>query len=232
MDDSPRPLTDACMKLTGLGLHVAQSQQDLLNLWRIYVVYWQGLKPKDELLGFLHALAAEVRQIQADVKHDGDSARMAELFKMQENVLQTVINETETEVQAWPSHHSNSFYCQVLSGTFSMMELFLCALKQRREAGLHEQFHAKFEVMTQCMMQNTKVFSLERHAFEELQQQHGCMLRAEYEKAAQEVLRLSLANKELQRQLEEVTNRRTQLENFNLKVCSDMAAMMKPACAL
>lgn len=223
MDDEPRALTDACMKLTGLCVHVAQSEQDLLNLWRIYVAYWAGLKPKDELLGFLHALAAEVRQIQADVEQDGESARMAELFKMQENVLQMVIKETE--VQAWPSHHSNSFYCQVLSGTFSMMELFLCALKQRREAGSHEQFHAKFELMTQCMMQNTKVFSLERHAFEELQQQHGCMLRAEYKKAAQEVLRLSLENKELERQLEVERKRRTQLEVFNLRMLSDITGI-------
>ena len=77
MDDSPRPLTDACMKLTGLGVRVAHTEQDLLQLWRIYVVYWQGVKPKDELLGFLHALAAEVRQIQADItKHqDADSGR-------------------------------------------------------------------------------------------------------------------------------------------------------------
>lgn len=231
MDDEPRALTDACMKLTGLGVQVAQSEQDLLKLWRIYVRYWQGLKPKDELLGFLHALAAEVRQIQADL--DGESARMAELFKMQENVLQKVVKETE--VQAWPCHHSHSFYCQVLSGTFSMMELFLCALKQRREAGSYEQFHAKFELMTQCMMQNMKVFSDERHAFEELQQQHGRMLRAEYEKAAQEVLRLALENTELHRQLEAERKRRTQLEVFNLRMLSDITGIVQqnvPACEL
>ena len=153
MDDSPRALTDACMKLTGLGVRVAHTEQDLLQLWRIYVVYWQGVKPKDELLGFLHALAAEVRQIQADIttQQDADSAPMTELFKMQENVFEVVILEAQTQVLPW--QHSNTLYCQVLGGTFRVMELLLCALKQRREAGTHEQFHAKFELMTQGMMQ-------------------------------------------------------------------------------
>ena len=225
MDDSLRPLTDACMKLTGLGVRVAHTEQDLLQLWRIYVVYWQGVKPKDELLGFLHALAVEVRQIQADIttQQDADSARMSELFKMQENVFEVVILEAQTHVL--PCQQSNTFYCQVLGGTFRMMELLQCALKQRREAGTHEQFHAKFELMTQGMMQNMKVFSDERHAFEELQLQREGMLRAEYEKAAQEVRRLSLENSQLQSELEVVRKRKDRLEDFNRQMLSEIAGM-------
>ena len=225
MDDSLRPLTDACMKLTGLGVRVAHTEQDLLQLWRIYVVYWQGVKPKDELLGFLHALAAEVRQIQVDMttQQDADDARMTQLFKMQENVFEVVILEAQTQVL--PCQQSNTFYCQVLGGTFRMMELLLCALKQRREAGTHEQFHAKFELMTQGMMQNMKVFSDERHAFEELQLQREGMLRAEYEKAAQEVRRLSLENSQLQSELEVVRKRKDRLEDFNRQMLSEIAGM-------
>lgn len=225
MDDSPRALTDACMNLTALGVRVAHTEQDLLQLWRIYVVYWQGVKPKDELLGFLHALAAEVRQIQADIttRQDADSARMTELFKIQENVFEVVILEAQTQVL--PCQPSNTFYCQVLGGTFRMMELLLCALKQRREAGTHEQFHAKFELMTQGMMQNMKVFSDERHAFEELQLQHAGMLRAEYWKAEQDVRRLTLENKELQSELEVVRKRKDRLEDFNRQMLSEIKGM-------
>ena len=77
------------------------------------------------------------------------------------------------------------------------------------------------------------VFSDERHAFEELQLQHAGMLRAQNEKAEQEVLRLSLENMELARKLADMTQHHDNLAaacaNMNQAAASMMELCPKPS---
>jgi hypothetical protein len=229
--DEPRALNAACLHITGLCLSTAHKETDLLHIWRSYVMYWQGTRPQEEMLGFLQALVAEVRLIQSelhslDTAPTSDAARLLELFKLQEKVLQLVIVEVQT--QMLPRESSNTFVCQFLGGTFSVMELFLCALKQRREAETqpgYEHFNAKFELSTKCMMQSMKLYAEERHAFEELQQQHMSMLRAESDRATLAVLSLTNENRQLRSELQSVKKRKNRLEEFNRQMMKDIVGV-------
>ncbi len=229
--DEPRALTAACLHITGLGLSTARTETDLLHIWRSYVIYWQGSRPQEEMLGFLQALVTEVRLIQSelhtvDAAPTSDAARLLELFKLQEKVLQLVI--VEVQEQILPREPSNTFFCQFLGGTFGVMELLLCALKQRREAETHpdcEHFNAKVELSTKCMMQSMKLYAEERHAFEELQHQHMSMLRAESDKATLAVLSLTNENRQLRSELQSVKKRKNRLEEFNRQMLKDIVGV-------
>ena len=239
--EDPRALTAACMHVTGLGLSTAHMETDLLHIWRSYVMYWQGMRPQEEMLGFLHALVAEVRLIQSDIRpqhstdaaQPADAARMLELFKLQEKVLQLVI--VEVQQQRLACEPSNTFFCQVLGGTFGMMELLLCALKQRREAETqpaYEHFNGKFELSTKCMMQSMKLYSDERHAFEELQRQHVSMLRAESDRATLAMISLTNENRQLRSELQSVKKRKERLEEFNRQMLKEIAGVAEQTEAL
>jgi hypothetical protein len=217
MGDERRPMTAACMEITGLGLSMANTEADLLHVWRSYVMYWQGLQTREQLLDFLRGLVAEVCLIQDELKlqQNADAGSMAELFKIQQNVLQVVIVETEQRSLAVAS---GTFFCQCLGGTFNVMQLLLCALKQRREAetgAAAEHFNVKFQEVTENMMQTIKFYSHERHAFELLQQQQADRMRAALQKE----------NQRLRSELESVRKRKDQLEAWQKKVFKDVADM-------